>query len=109
MRGARPQRALAAPTMVSRPPPQSTALFWVFKIVAGTLLAINVIWHGLVALFIGGPVGLGGYLLAVVAFWMWASATMRRLHEASADERPDPIRPDEAEAHAPDPVASGVG
>ncbi|MES2642007.1 MAG: hypothetical protein V4850_21155 [Myxococcota bacterium] len=94
--------------MASRPPSQSTALFWVFKIIAGTLLVINVIWHGLVAMFIAGPVGLGGYLLAVVTFWMWASATMRRL-QASAAKPPVPIQPDEAEAHDPDPVASGVG
>ncbi|MDP2306205.1 MAG: hypothetical protein Q8P18_09285 [Pseudomonadota bacterium] len=65
-----------------------------FKVVGGTLMAINVIWHGIVALFVGGPVGLGVFLFAVVAVWMWAWVMMRRLHEASADARPDPIQPD---------------
>src|SRR5688572_22098104 len=65
-------------TMLSRPRPQSTALFWVFKIVAVTLIAINVIWHGIVAMFLGGPVGLGAFLLAVVAVWTWSWVTMRR-------------------------------
>ena len=98
--------------MVSRPRPQSAALFstgCVFKIIAVTLIAINVIWHGTVALFLGGPLGLVVFLLAVVAVWVWSWVTMRRLHKASADERPDPIQPDEAEEHDHDSVGTGVG
>ncbi|MDP2316523.1 MAG: hypothetical protein Q8P41_26760 [Pseudomonadota bacterium] len=89
--------------MDPRPGPLLIALF---KIVAFMLLALNVTIHGTVALFIGGPFGLGVFLLAVVAFWVWASVTLRRWHKAGADERPDAIQ---AEEHDHDSVGSGVG
>lgn len=92
--------------MDSRSRPLLMALF---KIVAFVLLALNVTIHGTVALFIGGPFGLGVFLLGVVAFWVWAPATLRRWHEASAEERPDAIHPDETEEHDNESVGRGVG
>lgn len=80
--------------MFSRPRPQPTALSslgCVFKLVALTVIAINVVWHGLVALFIGGPFGLGVFLLGVAAVWGWSWVTMRRLRQASEEERPEPV------------------
>ncbi|MFN7144651.1 MAG: hypothetical protein ACK4YP_12815 [Myxococcota bacterium] len=97
--------------MSSRPRPQSTDLFstgCAFKIVAVTLIAINVIWHGIVALFIGGPFGLGVFLLGVVSLWVWSWVTIRRLRGANADERPDPVTPDEAQEHDHDGVRTGA-
>lgn len=70
--------------MASRP--RSTALFTVFKVLAVTLVVVNVIWHGLVALFIGGPFGFGVFMVGVAAVWGWSWSTMRRLNQASADE-----------------------
>jgi hypothetical protein len=89
-----------------RPQPPPMALF---KIVAVALVAINVIWHGIVALFLGGPPGFGVFLVGVFALWGWAWVTVRRSHAASAEERPDPIQPDEAEVHDPDSVGTGAG
>lgn len=76
--------------MVPRPRSQLTILF---KVVAFTLIAMNVTWHGLVALFVGGPLGLGLFLLAVISVWVWSWITLRRWHE---DDRPDPKQPDDA-------------
>lgn len=98
--------------MVSRPDPQPTALFSMgcaFKLIAIALIAVNVIWHGLVALFIGGPVGLGVFLLAVASIWVGGWVMMRRVRDASAEERPDPVPSAEAEGSDHAPVGTGVG
>jgi hypothetical protein len=77
-----------------------------FKIVAITLIAINVIWHGLVALFVGGPLGLGVFLFGVVSVWVWSWVTIRRWRRASGDEHPDAIAPGGDERG---PVGTGAG
>ena len=68
----------------------------VVKVFAFIFLAINVTWHGLAALFIGGPAGLGGYLLLAGTLWVVVWVTMRRWH---SEERPDPAPLSEAKHH----------
>lgn len=51
------------------------------KVVAALLMIANVTMHGIVALFIGGPLGLGLYLVAFVTFWTGAWVMLRRSHQ----------------------------
>lgn len=84
--------------MASRPRPPSQGLFslgGVFKVVAVSLVVANVLWHGLVALFMGGPAGLALFLTGVVSVWTWSWFTMRRwraTYEAEALGTPGPER-----------------
>lgn len=67
--------------MASPPHPPSQGLFSlgrVFKVIAITLVVVNVLWHGLLALFMAGPFGLALFLTAVVCAWTWSWHTMRR-------------------------------
>ena len=66
-------------------PPASPQLTALFKTVAVLVIASSVMVHGIIVLFLGGPVALGVFLLAVVAFWVWAWFAMRRWREASPD------------------------
>ncbi|MFZ5476770.1 MAG: hypothetical protein ACOZNI_08350 [Myxococcota bacterium] len=76
--------------MVSR---SRSRLPLLFKVVAFALIAMNVTWHGLVALFVGGPLGLGLFLLAVVSVWVWSWLTLRRWHR---DDRSGSKHPGDA-------------
>lgn len=99
--------------MAARPRPPPTGLFTlgrVFKLVAITLVVVNVLWHGLVALFVGGPFGLVLFLTGVISMWTWSWFTMRRWRAVYAAEfdgpsdgaPPVPLRPS---ANAPGPPA----
>ncbi len=62
----------------------------VVKVFAFIILAMNVTWHGLAALFVAGPFGLVAYLLVAGTLWVWVWVTMRRWHSEVDAPTPPP-------------------
>lgn len=56
------------------------------KCIGLTLMLLNIAIHGTVALFIGGPFGLGVYLVGVLGLWTAGWLTLRRGYEEKAGE-----------------------
>lgn len=62
---------------------ESPWLMPMVKIVAIALMIVNVTMHGIVALFVGGPLGLVLYLIGFVALWATGWFALRRWHRAA--------------------------
>ena len=59
---------------------ESPRLLIVAKILGVLVLLANLAFHGLAALFIGGPFGLALYLVVFVGFWTTGWFALRRWH-----------------------------
>ena len=77
-------------SLVPRPRDESAGLTLtgcMFKIVALTLMMIDVVWHGLVALLVGGPLGFGVFLVMVAVVWVGPWVARWRQREAIEPDR----------------------
>ncbi len=57
---------------------ESPWLITAFKVIATVLMLLNLTFHGTVALFVGGPLGLAIFLVGFVGMWTAAWVVLRR-------------------------------